>query len=159
MKIFGFDLRQILSRTAFAVMYGILTVLVFYELPNLLLKNLPAGSNLGNLPFENEAFFLSYAILITVLSGLQIVFQGHYIGDAAAVSSGVAQIIYIYTIANGGLLTDYIGSIGLTLSINFQTILYLMMIPSGLSIVASIVSCCSRVSVKRSDLLIDEVTI
>jgi len=139
-----------------AVFYGFVTVVVFYEIPNLLLKNV--GGNLSGLPIENESLFLSYAILITVLSGLQIVFQGKFIGDAAAVSNGVAQIFYIYIFTNGGIIREFVSSAGITLALDFKTVLYLMMIPSALSIVSAVVTASSRSSVQRSE-MIDEIVL
>jgi hypothetical protein len=158
LKVLGFDLRILVSRTTFAVFYGFATLLVFYEIPNLLLKNVATGS-VGNLPIENEGYFLTYAILITVLSGLQIIFKGHFLGDAASVSNGVAQIFYIYSFANGGFFTEYLSSVGVTVSINFQTILYLMMIPSALTIISTVISTSARISMRRSELVLDEVTL
>jgi hypothetical protein len=150
-QIFGLSLKVIASRTAMAVFYGFVTLVVFYEIPNLFLKNV--GGNLGGLPVENESLFLSYAILITILSGVQIIFQGKFIGDAAAVANGVAQIFYIYIFTNGGIIKEFISSSGITLALDFRTVLYLMMIPSSLSIVSAIVAASSRSSVQRSEIV------
>ena len=156
-KIFGIELGRFASRTALAVAYAFVTLLVYYEIPNLLLKNF-GGQAASGLPLENDALFFSYAILITLLSGLQIIFEGHFVGDAASVSNGIAQIVYIYVVASGGLYSDYIASAGIALTIDFRTILYLMMIPSALSIISTIVSASSRVSIQRSKML-DEITL
>ena len=153
-EIFGMRLTVLASRTAMAVFYGFVTLIVFYEIPNLLLKNV--DGNLSGLPIENENLFLSYAILLIVLSGLQIVFQGKFVGDAAAVSNGVAQIFYIYIFTNGGIIREFVSSAGITLALDFKTVLYLMMMPSALSIVSTIVSASSRSSVQRSE-MIDEI--
>ncbi|MDA4111459.1 MAG: hypothetical protein OK439_02900 [Thaumarchaeota archaeon] len=150
-QILGLSLSALVSRTAMAVFYGFLTLAIFYEIPNLLLKN--AGGNLAGLPIENESLLLSYAILITVLSGLQIVFQGKFIGDAAAVANGVSQIFYIYIFTNGGIIREFVSSAGITLALDFKTILYLMMVPSALSIISTIVSASTRTSVKRTEMI------
>ena len=131
-----------------AVIYGAITLVVFYEIPNLLLKNV--GGNLSGLPMDNQSLFLSYAILITVLSALQVIFRGKFLGDAAAVGNGVAQIFYIYIFTNGGIIQEFVPSAGVGLVLDFKTILYLMMIPSALSIVSTIVTASTRSSVEKS---------
>jgi len=148
-KIFGIDLNVFFSRTAYAAFYGLLTIVIFYELPTLLLKNYT--TSLSNLPLDNGPLFISYAVLITILSSLQIIFQDHYFGDVAAVSNGIAQIFYIFIFTNGGLITEQVS--GITVSLDFRTIIYLMMLPSALSIISSVVSASSRSSVASSQLL------
>lgn len=147
-KIFGINLDVFLSRTTYAALYGFLTIIIFYEVPNYFLKSYT--KSLPNLPFDNTPLFVSYAILITILSSIQIIFQDHHAGDAAAVSNGIAQIFYIYIFANGGLITEHVS--GMTLSLDFTTIIYLMMLPSALSIISSIISASSRSSVMASEL-------
>ena len=146
-KILGLGLSDLFSRTALAVFYGLLTLIIFYEIPRILLGSyISAGS-----PFLNEGLFLPYAILITILSGLQIIFKNRYIGDAAAVSNGLAQIFYIYLVTNGGFFSEYVSSVQMTVSLDFRTVLYLMMIPSALLIVSTIISASSRVSVQHTE--------
>jgi len=148
-KIFGIDFNTFFSRAAYVAFYGILTIFIFYEIPDLLLKNYTAG--LANLPLDNEPLFISYAILITILSSLQIIFQDHYFGDAAAIANGIAQIVYIYIFTNGGIIVEQLS--GITVSLDFRTVIYLMMLPSALSIISSVISTSSRASVGSSQLL------
>ncbi len=68
-------------------------------------------------------------------------------GDGAGMFAGVAQIYYIYLVTNGGVLT--IATSGIVASVDFRTILYLLMAPSALLVVSSVVSACSRVSMQR----------
>jgi hypothetical protein len=145
------DLGVFFSRTVYAAAYGLLTIIVFYELPNLLLKNI--NGSVANLPLDNGTLFISYAILITVLSCTQIIFQNHAIGDAAAISNGIVQIFYIYIFADGGLITEHVASSGITLSLDFRTVIYLMLIPSALSIISAVISASSRTSIARSEMI------
>lgn len=142
-KIFGIELEVFLSRTAYAAFYGILTIFIFYEIPDLLLKNY--ANSLPNLPIDNSSLFIAYAVVITILSSIQIVFQNHYLGDAAAISNGFAQITYIYIFTNGGLITEQLS--GITVALDFRTVLYLMMLPSSISIISAIIAASSRASV------------
>ena len=150
-KIFGINLGEFFSRTGYAALYGLITIVVFYELPNLLLKNF--NGNLANMPLEDGTLFVSYAILITVLSCLQIIFQNHFVGDVAAVSNGIAQIFYIYIFASGGLITENFASSRITLSLDFRTIIYLMMIPSALSIISAVIAASTRSSTIKSEMI------
>lgn len=147
-KIFGIETGTFFSRTTFAALYGILTIVIFYEVPDYLLKSYSAA--LANLPLGNVGLFTSYAIIITILSCTQIVFQNHYVGDAAAVANGVAQIFYIYIFTDGGIISEQVQ--GISLSIDFRTIIYLMMLPSALSIISAIVSASSRASVVSTEM-------
>jgi len=147
-KIFGVNLDLFLSRSTYAALYGILTIVIFYELPGYLLRNY--SSSVSNLPLGNSSLFTAYAIMITILSCTQIVFQDHYIGDAAAIANGFAQIFYIYIFTNGGLITEQLS--GISVSIDFRTIIYLMVLPSALSIISSVVSASSRASVATTQL-------
>jgi hypothetical protein len=148
-KIFGIDLDVFLTRTSYAVFYGFLTIIIFYELPNIFLKQYSAS--LPNLPMDNESLFVSYAILITILSGLQMIFKDHLVGDAAAISNGIAQISYIFILTNGGLITETLS--GVRVSLDFRTVIYLMMLPSALSIISSVISASSRSSVTSSTIV------
>jgi hypothetical protein len=150
-KILGINLSVFFSRAGYAAVYGLLTIGIFYELPNLLLKNI--NGSVANLPLENGTLFISYAILITLLSCVQIIFQDHVVGDAAAISNGIAQISYIYIFADGGLITEHLSSSGITLSLDFRTVIYLMLIPSALSIISAVISASSRPSVTRSEMI------
>jgi len=150
-KIFGINLGVFFSRTGYAAGYGFLTIIVFYELPNLLLKNFNGSA--ANLSLDNGSLFISYAILITILSCLQIIFQDHFVGDAAAISNGIAQIFYIYIFANGGLITEHLSSSGIILSLDFRTIIYLMMIPSALSIISAVIAASTRSSIAHPEII------
>jgi hypothetical protein len=149
LKIFGINANVFFSRAAYAAFYGFLTIIIFYELPDLLLKNY--SSSLANLPLGNSTLFVSYAVLITILSSVQIIFQDHFIGDVAAISNGIAQIAYIFIFTNGGLITEQLS--GITVTLDFSTIIYLMMLPSALSIVSSVISASSRSSVSSTQMV------
>jgi len=141
-KILGMGIFSFAARVVYAVVSGIITVVIFFYLPNTFFRNFSEVS----VPFSNGDFFY-YAILIAFLGGLQIIFSGHFLGDGAGIFDGAAQIFYIYLVTNGGLLT--IATSGFVASVDFRTILYLLMAPSALLIVSSVISACSRVSTQR----------
>jgi hypothetical protein len=141
-KILGMGIFSFAARVAYAVVSGVITIAIFFFLPDLIFRNFSEVST----AFSNGDF-LYYAILIAFLGGIQIVFRGHFMGDGAGMFAGIAQIYYIYLVTNGGLLT--IATSGVVASVDFRTILYLLMAPSALLIVSSVISACSRVSMQR----------
>jgi len=141
-KILGMGFFSFAGRVAYAVVSGAITIVIFYYLPDYLFRNYSEGSN-----SFSSGDFLYYAILIAFLGGIQIVFRGHFLGDGAGMFSGVAQIYYIYLVTSGGILT--VDTSGIIASIDFRTILYLLMAPSALLVVTSVISACSRISMRR----------
>ena len=137
MGIFSFA-----GRVVYAVVSGAIIILIFFYLPDRIFGNFPEVSS----DFSNGDF-LYYAILIAFLAGLQIIFRGHFMGDGAGIFLGIAEIYYIYTVTDGGVLTIPIS--GVVASVDFTTILYLLMAPSALLVVSSVISACSRVSMQK----------
>lgn len=138
-EILGLPLRTFLSRLGGAIVTGIITLVIFLYVPQFLYSRIPAfGSSLG-IPFS---YFVYYAVFITILSGISTIYRNHLLGDAAAIANGLAQIYYIYLITNGGLLSVAVGNA--TLSIDYSTLLYLLMMPSALGVVSTIIRMISR---------------
>jgi hypothetical protein len=73
------------------------------------------------------------------------------VGDAASIGNGVAQIFYIYIFTNGGIITEQIS--GGMVTLDFRTIIYLLMLPSALSIISAVVAASSRASVMPSPIM------
>ncbi len=145
--IFGMSARTFFSRLAYAVAMALLTLFVFLYIPSRILPGF--GGEYSNI-LSYESLFFYYALLIGFLEGIRILFRGTYIGDGAGIFNGVAQIFYIYLLTSGGVFTINLATQGIDVAIDFRTILYLMMIPSALSIVSSIVNATSRISVTRT---------
>jgi hypothetical protein len=141
-KILGMGIFSFAARVVYAVISGLITIVIFFYLPELLFRNFSEVST----AFSNGDF-LYYAVLIALLGGAQIVFRGHFMGDGAGMFAGLAQLYYIYLVTNGGVLT--IATSGIVASVDFRTILFLLMAPSALLVVSSVVSACSRVSTQK----------
>jgi hypothetical protein len=141
-KILGIELPTFITRLATAILYGFVALVVFLFLPD---KIFGTVSSLG----VNTSSFVYYAILIVILSGLQGIFRGKFLGDAAAVANGFAQIYYLFIITNGGIMSYYVQQGGINLTIDFRTIMYLLMIPSALGVINAVVHASARVSVQR----------
>lgn len=144
MKILGIPLPTFISRVATALIYGFISILIWLIIPSTILPKTIEGG-IGGL---STSTFIYYAILIAFLSGVQSIFNDKFVGDAAAVANGIAQIYYLYLITNGGILTYVAQQQGIALTLDFRTILYLLMIPSAISAVRAIVHASSRVSTK-----------
>ncbi len=131
------------GRIGYAVFSGAVLLYLFTETPRFIYNGLSQVS-----PFIGGSFF-DYAITIAFLSGLQIVFKGRFLGDAAAIGNGIAQITYFYLVTNGGFLTVSLASVGVQIAIDFRTILYLLMLPSALIIVSTVIGAASRSSMQN----------
>lgn len=144
-RILGIELPTFISRIATAILYGFIALIVFLVVPDALL-----GGPAGALGISTSVFF-DYAILIVILSGIQGVFRGKYLGDAATAANGVVQIYYLFLITNGGILNYFVQQQGINLTIDFRTILYLLMIPSALSIINAVIRASTRLSVQAAE--------
>ncbi len=138
-KILGLELRTFVLRLGGAVVTGILTLIIFLYVPKLLYQNFP---QLGGATGLGDNYFLYYAVFITVLSGVSTIYRDRFLGDAAGIANGLTQIYYIYIITNGGFLS--VAMNGITVSVNFSTLLYFLIAPSAISVVASVVKMFSR---------------
>jgi hypothetical protein len=143
-KILGIGLPEFITRLGTAVLYGFISLVFFLVIPNFLLSGPASGLGIST------TLFFDYAILIVILSGMQGVFRGKYLGDAATVANGFVQIYYLLLITNGGFFSYFEQQAGITLSIDFHTIVYLFLIPSTLSIINAIVHAASRTSIQPS---------
>ncbi|MGI0080232.1 MAG: hypothetical protein ACRECH_11460 [Nitrososphaerales archaeon] len=141
-SILGIGLRDFITRIASAILYGFFSLVLFLVIPDALLNG-PAGA----LGFSTSIFF-DYAILIVILSGMQGVFRGKFLGDAATVANGFVQIYYLFLITDGGVLNYFVQQYGINLTIDFRTLLYLLMIPSALSVIKAVIHASTRASVR-----------
>lgn len=141
-SILGIELPSFISRVATAILYGFLSLTLFLVIPDVLLSG-PAV----DLGISTSVFFY-YAILIVILSGMQGVFRGKFLGDAATVANGFVQIYYLFLITSGGILTYFVQQQGINLTIDFRTLLYLFMLPSALSVINAVVHASTRVSIQ-----------
>ena len=142
-EILGLPLRTFLWRLGGAIVTGVITLIIFLYVPQFLYSKIPAFGNSLGIPFT---YFVYYAVFITVLSGISTVYRNHFLGDAAAIANGLAQISYIYLITNGGLLSVAVGNA--TLSVDYSTLLYLLMMPSALGVVSAVIRMVSRSAVR-----------
>jgi hypothetical protein len=138
-EILGLPLRTFLSRLGGAIVTGVISLIVFLYVPQVVYSRIPSFGGALGIPFT---YFVYYAVFITILSGISTVYRNHFLGDAAAITNGLAQIVYIYLITNGGLLSVAVGSA--TLSVDYSSLLYLLMMPSALGVVSSIIRMISR---------------
>ena len=138
-KVFGLPLRTFVLRLVQAIIFGAISFAVFYYLPQMLYSNAPSFAQSTGFSTED---FLYYAAFITILTGVSTIYRDHTFGDVAAIANGVTQISYIYLITNGGVLSLTMG--GNSISLNFSTLLYLLITPSAIGIVATVLRMASR---------------
>ena len=144
-KILGIELPAFITRIATAVLYGFISLIVFLVIPNALLNG-PASA-IG----VSTSIFFDYAILIVILSGMQGVFRGMYLGDAATIANSFVQIYYLLLITNGGIFSYFVQQEGINLTIDFRTIVYLFMVPPALSVINAVVHASTRMSTQAAE--------
>jgi hypothetical protein len=139
-EILGLPLKTFLIRLGGAIVTAALSLIIFLYIPELLYSHLPA---LANETGVISGYFIYYAVFITALSAVSTIYRDHFLGDVAAIANGLTQIYYIYIITNGGLLSLTV-SAGTTISIDFSTLLYLLMTPSAIGVISSLIKMISR---------------
>jgi hypothetical protein len=142
-EILGLPLRTFLVRLGGAIVTAALSLFIFLYIPQLLYSRFPALDSSG----VSFGYFIYYAVFITALSAMSTIYHDHFAGDVAAVANGLTQIYYIYVITNGGLLSVAVNA-STTVSINFSTLLYLLIAPSAIGVVSSIIRMISRASTR-----------
>jgi hypothetical protein len=136
-KIIGLSVFEFGSRIFYAIANAGINFFVFFILPNFIfgIARLPisGGSNFST------SIFLPYSILLSLLGGLQIVFRGHVLATGGAIFNGIAQIYYLYLITNDGIMVlSNVGGMGFDITISYQPILYLLIIPPVTLMITSI---------------------
>jgi hypothetical protein len=81
----------------------------------------------------NQGELLAFALLIGGLSAVSHVFQEEPLGFICGIGSSLATVMFLYLGTAGGVLTFQEQS--LTVTANFQPLLYLLVAPSVLSMV------------------------
>jgi hypothetical protein len=141
--ILGMSLWTFVGRLIGAIVTGAVSIFLFLIIPQFAYSNLPSGI-LG----ANESQIILYGVAIAILGGIQVVFKDRWLGDGATIANGVLQIYYIYIVTSGGIMTFALQN-GTSITLNFQTILYFLMLPSAISIVIGMFRALSRPSVQR----------
>jgi hypothetical protein len=139
-EILGLPLRTFLIRLGGAIVTAVLSLIIFLYIPQMLYSHLPTIAKGTGI---DSGYFIYYVIFITALSAISTIYRDHFLGDAAAIANGLTQIYYIYIITNGGLLSLAVSG-GMTVSIDFSAILYLLITPSAIGVISSIIKMISR---------------
>ncbi len=143
-EILGLHLRTFLTRLGGAIVSGALSLFIFLYIPQFLYSRYPGLESATGISFD---YFIYYAVFITVLSAVSTIYRDHFLGDVAAIANGLTQIYYIYIITNGGLLSAAVGS-GTTLTIDFSFLLYLLITPSAIGVISTVIKMISRSATK-----------
>jgi hypothetical protein len=106
----------------------LVSLILWYLIPSQILQVVavpPAILNQGGL--------LVFALLIGGLSALGYIFQEEPLGLICGMGSNLATVAFLYLATAGGVLTFQEQSV--TVTANFQPLLYLLIAPSALSMV------------------------
>jgi hypothetical protein len=139
-EILGLPLRTFLTRLGGAIVTGAFSLFIFLYIPQFLYSHFQGIESATGITFD---YFIYYAVFITALSAVSTIYRDHFLGDVAAIANGLTQIYYIYIITNGGLLSVAVGS-GTAITIDFSFLLYLLITPSVIGVISTVIKMISR---------------
>ena len=122
------DLVAAIEKGLRAALSLIVSLILWYYVPSLLLKVVatpPAIYTQGGL--------LVFALLIGVLSALGYMFEDEPFGLIFGMGSNLATVVFLFLATNGGMLSFQ--AEGVSVTANFEPLLFLLILPSVLSIV------------------------
>lgn len=127
-------------RGVYATVLVIINCLVFFLVPRLVFSS---GSSLTpNLETNITAYFLA----IEVLTVMRIMLKDHVLGAASAAGLSLVEAVYVYTITQGGVLA--LSFSGFSVTIEFKTLVYLMVAIPLLDIVKQVCDIVHKTSAK-----------
>ncbi|MEM3387385.1 MAG: hypothetical protein QXN08_06945 [Nitrososphaerales archaeon] len=132
-------------RAAQAAVFVLVNYAIFFIAPSLFF------STVGLLTAEVEAAISSYFLIIGCLTVIHILVKDHIIGFASSVSLSIVQAIYIFVITNGGVLS--ITYSGLTLTLEFKPLLYLMIAMPLVNMVKQIYDYAARSAMQPTSMI------
>ncbi|MBI4257427.1 MAG: hypothetical protein HY619_00585 [Thaumarchaeota archaeon] len=112
---------EYMSRGIRATVLIIINYTLFFLVPTML-YNLT-----GQLTPSVETTITSYFAAIAALTVIRIMLKGHALSVASGIALGFVQALFIYIVTDGGVLTLEVS--GLSVTLEFQPLLYLMMTP------------------------------
>jgi hypothetical protein len=96
-----FVTKTVVPRVVKAAIWGALTFLVMYQLPQMLIpSDIPAGL----LPFDVKAKLLDFAIIAVFFAVVGKLLAGTIYGCAFGIGKAIVIMVYFFGLANGGIL-------------------------------------------------------
>jgi hypothetical protein len=126
-----------LERGARAALALGVSLVLWYYVPSLLLQELVSPPAI----FTQGGLFV-FALLIGCLSALGYLFEDGPVGFLCGLGSNLATVAFLYLATDGGILSFQ--SQGVYLTANFQPLLFLLIMPSVLSMVRKVWSAVSK---------------
>jgi branched-subunit amino acid transport protein len=129
----------LVGRIVYAGVRAALSLIIWYYLPITLMERL--GLPVG----ERALLFLGPAAVIAALNAVKIVWAGTGLGAAAHAGASLAAAFWLYTVAEGGVITISTGELAgqlnlppdvvVAMTLDFRPLLYLFMLPLLLGVV------------------------
>lgn len=121
----NFIMKTVLPRVMKAALMGILTILVVYYLPLLLLpNNLPQNM----IPFDYRAQLFQFALISVFFAVAGQLFAKTVIGHGFGIVKAIVIIAYFLVVSNGGILSLALPVEGFTLNLTVDITIILLMV-------------------------------
>lgn len=104
------------------------SLILWYYVPSLLLHDLSSPPVI----FTQEGL-LAFALVIGILAALGYMFEDGPVGFMCGLGGNLATIVFLYMATDGGVMTFQ--AEGLSMTADFQPLLFLLILPSTLSLV------------------------
>lgn len=127
-------------RGVYATVLVIINYLIFFLVPSFVF------SYFSSLTASVKANITAYFVMIEVLTVMRIMLKDHLLGAVSGVGLNLVQAVYIYTITLGGALA--LSFNGFSITIEFKTLVYLMMAIPLLGMVKQVYEMVYRSSAK-----------
>ena len=127
----GLDTVEAIERGLRGAVSMLVSLILWYLIPSQLLHVVATPP-----PILTQGGLIVFALLIGGVSALGHVFEGGPLGLVCGMGSNLATAAYLYLATAGGVLTFQ--QQGVTVTANFQPLLYLLIAPSVLSMVRKV---------------------
>ncbi len=151
MTILGMSTRKFVVRAVYAAISVTINLVIWFFLVDSIL-----GALQGFAPGLESTPILPFAIAISFFAGVRHLLAETVFGPAMGALAGIISALYLFILTGGGNLSlplsdlpSFLG--GLTLTIRFESLLFILMLPSLLSVVSNVLLAVHRSSGKEID--------
>ena len=150
-RILGLTPLRFILRVVVTVTLAVVNLVIWYFIPTFIYSQLQQSlSSAVPLPEFSETILIFSSVII-IFSVLSSIFRGHPLSFFFAASGWLASAYYLVFLLNGGILTAslkdlssivptnaLVGLNSLSLTIDFQPIFYLILVPTLLGVIMNV---------------------
>ncbi len=144
-------MKKSIPRVLKAAVWGILTLIVVYYLPLMLI---PRELTQNILPFDYTAQLLDFALIAVFFAVVEQLFSGTIIGCGLGIARAFVILAYFFAVSNGGVFSVSlpITEITINLTVDITIILVMLVSVSLLDIARNLLKAINLLTSKSDDL-------